>query len=645
MSLLTRLWLSVLSAMLLALAGCFVVSVWTARDYLAQQLYAQGNDNAASLALSMSQQSKDPAMAELLLVALFDSGHFESIVFSDVSGRVVAERRTQNAVVDAPGWFVSLVPLQAQSGVALVSDGWKQAGRVEVKASTRYAYGALWRGSLKTAVTLLLVGLLLGAVVGLLMRWLKGPLRIIVNQAEAIGRREFITTSEPPVKELRIVTRAMNAMVKRVQAMFAEQAERIDQLRSDANRDVPTGLSNRAFFMGCLRDALADEEAASGGVLFVMRILDLAGVNGRLGRERGDALVQACASELSATRLEGLEAQFGRLGGAEFAVMFADADTAQAASVCAGVLAAIENLCRQRELTDRLPAVAIGWTPYVRGESVADVMTRIDTALMQAESATPPVAGVAVSASTGVLSGEAWRHTVEHALAERAFEFAMYPVVRTDGSLLHHEVMLRLVTADGTRFSAGQFMPSVLRQGHQAVLDLLALDLALTRLGQVQEDIGLNISASSLQDPQFITGCASRLAQAGSKASRLWLEVSERTLMDEQGIAALSALSRVVRQYGCKLGVEHFGRYFAAMPRLHEVQVDYVKLDGAFVAGIDTHEGNQRFVHAVVNVARSLDMLVIAERVSSEAEWTSLQKLQLDGVTGPAVTARAQQRS
>ncbi|MEC5388369.1 EAL domain-containing protein [Uliginosibacterium sp. H3] len=640
MSLLTRLWLSVLSAMLLALAGCLVVSVWTARDYLAQQLYAQGNDNAASLALSMSQQSKDPAMAELLVVALFDSGHFESIVFSDVNGRAVAERRTRGDVADAPAWFVRLVPLQAQPGAALVSDGWKQAGRVEVKASTRYAYGALWRGSVKMAMTLLLVGLLLGAAVSLLMRWLKSPLQVIVNQAEAIGRREFIAAPEPPVKELRIVTRAMNAMVKRVQAMFAEQAERIDQLRSDANRDVPTGLSNRAFFMGCLRDALADEEAASGGILFVMRILDLAGVNGRLGRERGDALVQACARELSETRFEGLEPQFGRLGGAEFAVMLADASAAQATSICGEVLASIEKLCQQRELTDRLPVVAIGWTPYVRGESIADVMTRIDTALMQAESATPSVAGIDVSASAGVLSGEAWRHTVEHALTERAFEFAMYPVVRTDGALLHQEVMLRLVTADGTRFSAGQFMPAVLRQGHQAALDLLALELALERLARVQENIGLNLSAASLLDPQFISGCASRLALAGSKASRLWLEVSERTLMDEAGINALSALSRAVRQYGCKLGVEHFGRYFAAMPRLHEVQVDYVKLDGAFVAGIDTHEGNQRFVQAVVNVARSLEMLVIAERVTSEAEWAALQKLQLDGVTGPAVTAR-----
>lgn len=639
MSLLNRLWLSVLSAMLLALAGCLVVSVLTARSYLEHQLYAQGNDDAASLALSMSQQSKDPAMAELLLAALFDSGHFESIVFLDVTGKTVAERHSLVRIADAPDWFVQAVPLLAQPGTALVSDGWKQAGRVEVVASTRYAYGSLWRGAITLTVTLLVVGLLLGAAVSALMSWLKGPLHVIVDQAEAIGQRRFLTAPEPPVKELRIVARAMNAMVKRVQIMFAEQTERIDQLRSDANRDAQTGLSNRAFFLGRLRDALADEEAGSGGVVCVMRIIDLAGLNRRLGRERGDALVLACSQELLRLTIDGVEPLPGRLGGAEFALMLSDFEPAQAEAVCADILAMMEALYR-RELTDRVPVVAIGWTPYVRGEAVADVMTRIDAALMQAEGAVPPVAVVDASASVGVLSGDAWRRTVESALAERAFEFVAYPVARADGALLHHEVMLRLVTAEGTRFSAGQFMPAVLRQGRQVELDLLALDLALARLEQTAGDVALNLSASSLHDEKFLSGCASRLTQAGSKATRLWLEVSERTLMDESGIAALAALSTLTRHYRCKLGVEHFGRYFAAMPRLHEVQVDYVKLDGAFVAGIDTHAGNQRFVQAVLSVAHSLDMLVIAERVSTEAEWGVLQHLQLDGVTGPAVTQR-----
>ena len=76
------------------------------------------------------------------------------------------------------------------------------------------------------------------------------------------------------------------------------------------------------------------------------------------------------------------------------------------------------------------------------------------------------------------------------------------------------------------------------------------------------------------------------------------------------------------------------------MPRLHAVRLDYLKLDGGFVADIDTHEGNQRFVKSVIDVAASLDIRVIAERVMTDAEWKTLTDLGISGVTGPAVTAR-----
>lgn len=79
MSLLRQLWLVVLFSTALALVGGFAVNLSTARQYLEQQLLAQSADNAASLALSMSQQTPDAATAELLVTALFDSGHFRQI--------------------------------------------------------------------------------------------------------------------------------------------------------------------------------------------------------------------------------------------------------------------------------------------------------------------------------------------------------------------------------------------------------------------------------------------------------------------------------------------------------------------------------------------------------------------------------------
>ena len=128
MTLFRRLWLTVIFTTIVAFIGSFVVSLLTARDYLEQQLYTQSMDNAAALALSMSQQGGDPAMQELLVTALFDSGHFREVVFRDVRGRIVVERRNTLRTDSTPAWFTRLFTLQARPGEALVSDGWQQAG-------------------------------------------------------------------------------------------------------------------------------------------------------------------------------------------------------------------------------------------------------------------------------------------------------------------------------------------------------------------------------------------------------------------------------------------------------------------------------------------------------------------------------------
>lgn len=134
MSLLRRLWISVVVAMAVVLAGAFTVSLLTARTYFEQQLQAQAGDGAVSLALSMSQQSKDVATAELLVTALFDGGHYQLIRFSDAGGKVLVER-SQPDGAGVPEWLVTLLPMDVRPGQALVSDGWRQTGQVTVIAA------------------------------------------------------------------------------------------------------------------------------------------------------------------------------------------------------------------------------------------------------------------------------------------------------------------------------------------------------------------------------------------------------------------------------------------------------------------------------------------------------------------------------
>lgn len=640
MSLLSRLWLSVLTALLVALLGSFALSLLTARNYLEQQLFAQSSDSASALALTMTQQGKDAAMRELLVSALFDSGHFEFVRYRDTRGDLLIERQTQAPAPDAPAWFVTLLPLNARIGEALVSDGWQQAGRVEVQASARYAYAELWSGALHLLAVFAAVGAALGLAIALLMRWLERPLREIVDQAEAIGQRRFETRPLPGVPELRVVGLAMNRMVERVRAMFSEQAARIEALRDEAGRDPLTRLPNRGLFSGALRGALSHELAAPQGVLMMCRIGDLAGINRDAGRERTDLLLCACADMLRAL-LEALpgETLLGRLNGSDFAILLQDAGAEEALQLGENLLAGFARVALQNGV-EHEPLAAIGWTGYRHGEDASAVLLRADASLMQAELAAPPLVGSAVAGAAPLERSQAWQARLEHALATHAFELARFPVVRADGSLLHHELMLRLVGEEGRRFTAGEFMPAALRHGFIARLDLMTLELALAELRLHTDDVAVNISALSLDDPAFLGGVRAILQRAGKQARRLWIEIAERGISVAGGLDALVPLARLLADSGARLGIEHFGLHFASMPRLHALSVDYLKLDGAFVAGIDQDEGKSRFVRAVVDVAASLDIQVIAERVAGAEELRMLASLGVAGMTGPGVALR-----
>lgn len=644
MSLLKQLWITVIAASVIALLGSTAVSVITARDYLQQQLLAQSADAAAGLALSMSQQTLDPALAEALVTALFDSGHFERVAYADVQGRIVVERRSRAVPAWAPGWFVALVPLDAPPGVGLVSQKWSQAGQVTVVAHKRFAYDALWQGTLRLLAVMAVLAVVWGLVMNRLMRWVRRPIDAMVDQARAIGERRFITMSEPRVFELRAAVRALNLMVEQVRVMFGEQAARIEELRADANRDPLTGLPNRGYFLGRLRSDLSDESAPAGGALAVVRLADLAELNRRLGRERADAFIRHAAQVVQRMAGEHDEHLAARLNGADFAWLMAGALPAEIAPLLARLEQALEGLYHAGH-TDRSPVASIGVAPFRRGDDPGSVMARADSALMRAERGE---GGDAVVFDAGAplvaRTQDEWRQLLEGAVAARGFALATFPVTYIDGTPWHDEAMIRMhAPDDGTPWTAGQFMPAADRLGMTVKLDLLAVDLALQRALHGQGVIAVNLSPISLQSLEFREGLERLLRTAPTAARRLWVEVSERGL--DQGLAGLAAVAPILSGFGCKLGIEHFGRHFSAIPRLYAQRIDYLKVDGGFVSGIEENAGNQRLVKAIADVARGLGIEVIAERVHTDAEWQVLAELGVAGVTGPAVTRRLQRRS
>lgn len=224
MSMFRQLWLAIIASTLMALAGSLLVSMLSARAYLESQLSIKNTDNASALALSLSQSNPDAVMVELVVASLFDGGHYELVRVTDPQGKSMAERVGNHADAGAPAWFTQMLPIRAQAGQAQISSGWKQFGTVTLISQSRFAYAALWKSAQEMVMALSLAGLAGGYMATLVLRRLRRPLNAVIDQAQAITERRFVTMEEPAVPELQKLSQAMNATVARLKTMFDDEA-------------------------------------------------------------------------------------------------------------------------------------------------------------------------------------------------------------------------------------------------------------------------------------------------------------------------------------------------------------------------------------------------------------------------------------
>lgn len=640
MSLIRQIWVLLLVTLLLAFFGSFAVWMVSSRSYLETQLRLKNADNAQSLALTLSQQHGDQVAMEMALTAMFDTGFYQRIALKDSAGRLVVSREADAQTVreQAPQWFIQLMPVESLAGVAQVSDGWRALGSVEVVSHSAFAHGQLWQGAVKTAGLLALLGGVAGLVATFGVRGIRRPLDATVNQAQALMERRFVTVTEPRVPELARLSRAMNAVVVRLKSTFDEQSSQVEQLRQQAHCDPLTGLSHRRYFMTQVGAELSKEEGSGSGVLYLIRLMDLAGVNRVLGHRTTDDLLQRLAKGMVEVSSGVSGAVHGRLNGGDFAVCLTTDDVPLPSAM--DYADALRQVFVQQAVN---AAVVVGGVQWVRGTSLQQVLATADSALAQAESRgafSVEVAELPDGGAGSVMGEDAWRARLQAAVEARRAKLVQYPVVDRALLLVHHECPMRLqLDVNGDFEPAANWLPMALRSGLISQIDELAVTMAIEAIREDQQPRGINLSPASLLDSGFVPRVRALLANAPDVAHLLWLEVAETAAVER--FELVRELCKQLRPLGARIGLEHAGARLAKINFLFEAGLDYVKLDPSVVQGVSHDPSRSAFVSATVSMLHGLGLQVYAEGVTETADIFALRQCGMDGMTGPAVRLTA----
>jgi EAL domain-containing protein (putative c-di-GMP-specific phosphodiesterase class I)/GGDEF domain-containing protein len=574
---------------------------------------------------------------ELAAMAQFDTGYYQRIRLIGADGTLLFEREAPSAPLRAPGWFAALVPVVSAPGSAQVSDSWRAIGTLEVVSQAAYAHDELWRGSVRSALALALVGVIAGALAYVGVRRIRGPLDATVGQAESLQRGEYVRLAEPRIPELRRVTVAMNSMVDRLRSVFESQAAQVEQLRRQASADSLTGLATRAYFLAQLHASLQREDGSASGGLVLLRVLDLAELNRRLGRPGADGLIAAIAQTLQ-TYTERVRGAFaGRLNGSDFALALPLGGVAGESA-----RAVVELLRSALPGLDATAAVAAGAIETTHGAALAELMGAADLALARAESAGPfsVEAADAGDAPWARLGERAWRERVRDALLGGRVRLATYPVVDAQGRLLHLECPLRMQLDEDGRFeAAAHWMPLAMRSRLTSEVDERALALALADIAHDGRPRSINLSPASLADSGFAARLRAALLAMPREARSVWIEINEVAAVEHFDL--VRELSRQLRPTGARFGLEHAGERLGAIDHLFEAGLDYVKLDTAVAQGVAVDATRAGFVKSLVTMLHSLALQVYVEGVTDERDAQALWSLGVDGLTGPWIDAPA----
>jgi diguanylate cyclase (GGDEF)-like protein/PAS domain S-box-containing protein len=423
--------------------------------------------------------------------------------------------------------------------------------------------------------------------------------------------------------------------------LITERKHAEQLLDYQAHYDPVTGLPNRFFFADRLEERVAAAQASGAG--FALCFIDLDRfnqINDSLGHTAGDDVLAHVADRLR--RSASPSDLLARMGGDEFTIVLGDlSDAAEAARVAQRLLAALEEpiLLDGNEL---FISASVGIAVYPNdGADATTLLKHADSAMYRAKaSGRNSVSWFVPELGRATVARLELGNQLRRAIDQHQFELHYQPQIELPSRrIVGVEALIRWRHPERGLLPPGDFI-AVAEESHlMARISAWVLQeacqqaMAWQRAGLPRMRMAVNISARWFERDDIVQKAAQALQVSGLEARLLDLEITESLLMhDPEGSA-----KRIeqLRAMGVRVSIDDFGTGYSSLAYLQRFPVDALKIDRSFVWALGaSDDGAAALVQAVIGLAHSLGLLVVAEGVETVAQDELLRRFGCDEAQG-----------
>jgi diguanylate cyclase (GGDEF)-like protein len=396
-----------------------------------------------------------------------------------------------------------------------------------------------------------------------------------------------------------------------------------EKARYLALHDPLTGLPNRRLFserLSAARRSLSRDVAD-----FAVLCLDLdhfKEVNDAYGHEAGDELIREVGQRLTLACREG--EMVARLGGDEFAILVANVGAAGVAALAQRLIHRLSGDVRLSRGQAHLScSIGVGFVSDVSTDEI-EILRQADMALYRAKAQGrcrycffEPEMDQAIKAR------KAFEADLRAAVAAGDIKTVYQPLVRSDGVIVGAEALARWTHLERGEVPPGIFIPlaedcDLIGQIGAAVFRQACLDSR--DFGDLR--VAVNVSPVQLRRPGVIEQVKAILAETGADPRRLDLEITEGCLLRDD--VRTHEILHDLRELGFQLVLDDFGTGYSSLSYLHRYPVEKIKLDRSFIIRLDEGEAARLIVSALIQLAKGLNLNVVAEGVETPAQLEAL---------------------